>query len=302
MNQFKLTSPDKTQINVTIWDEVDSPKAIIQISHGMAEYGARYDAFAIEMNKNGYIVVASDHRGHGLTSGYDNRGITSGDSFNDSVEDLAMVTGHVAYKYNLPVILLGHSYGSFLAQAYIEKHGSLIEGVILSGSAYMNTAQVKMGGCIAGMQKALCGEAKPARLIEKLSFGSYNKPFEKEGKFAWLSRDLNSNSKYVKDDFCGFTMCLGFQASFLKNVSKLYGEEKLNAIPKTLPILILSGDNDPVGSNGKMTTKLYQTYKDFKLNAQIKLYEGARHEILNETNKKEVYADILAFADKCLKI
>lgn len=303
MNILKLNAPDKTPINVTLWDDVEKPQAIIQIAHGMAEYSARYDDYASFLNSKGFIVVASDHRGHGLTSGYDKRGITNGHAFTDTLGDLAMVTEHMAYKYYLPVILLGHSYGSFLAQAYITKYGQLISGLALSGSAYLNNASVKLGALISKIQMSLFNPEKEAKLIRKMSFDTYNKPFKAEKlEFSWLSRDKNNVNKYIKDDFCGHPMSIAFQYSFLNSVYKIYSPDKLAAIPKKLPIMILSGDSDPVGNRGKLPLKLYEVYKQIGLeNVEIKLYKDARHEILNEINKKEVYNDTLNFFKNALK-
>jgi len=224
------------------------------------------------------------------------------DCFNDTVTDMIQLTDYAKDKYKLPVVLLGHSYGSFLAQSYIQRNGENIAGVVLSGSAFMGTTLVKLGRIIAEVQNYFYGPDKPAKLIAKMSFGAYDKPFAAEKqKFAWLSRDPEVSKKYLADPYCGghFVMSIGFQLSFFKGLGTLYTDAGLNAIPQELPILVISGDKDPVGGNGKLVTMLYEKYKAVGLkNTEFKLYPDARHEILNETNKDEVYADVLSFVNK----
>ena len=299
MKEFTLSTFDNTDIACYLWDDVADPIAVVQIAHGMGEHCGRYDDFAKFLNANGYMVIAEDHRGHGKTSGYDNRGIVEGDSYNDTVSDMIALTNYAEKKYKLPVVLFGHSYGSFLTQAYIERNGENIVGAILSGSAYMNTGLVAFGRFIAKVQELFFGPKKPANLIAKLSFGAYDKQFKSENQpFAWLTRDVEVVKKYIADEFCGaaYTMSIGFQKSFFCGLKTVYTEEALESIPKTLPIMVASGDKDPVGSNGAMVSRLYEEYKSRGIeDLTIKLYPDARHEILNELNKDEVYADFLAF-------
>jgi len=299
MEEFNINSFDGADIACYLWDEVEQPIAVVQIAHGMGEHCGRYNDFASFLNKNGFIVIAEDHRGHGKTSGYDNRGIVEGDSYNDTVSDMIALTGYAEKKYKLPIVLVGHSYGSFLSQAYIERNGEALAGVILSGSAYMNTAQVAFGRLVAKIQNALFGGKKPAKLIGKLSFGAYDKQFKAENQpFAWLTRDKKVVKDYIADEFCGaaFDMSIAFQKSFFYGLKTVYQAASLDKIPKTLPVFIASGDKDPVGGNGALVSRLYEEYKALGLfDLDIKLYPEARHEILNEINKEEVYADFLAF-------
>ena len=303
MEEFTMNSFDGTDIHCYIWNEVENPKAVVQIAHGMGEHCGRYNDFASFLNKNGYIVIAEDHRGHGKTCGYDKRGIVEGDSYNDTITDMIALTNNYAYKkYKLPVVLIGHSYGSFLSQGYIERNGDRLAGVILSGSAYMNTTQVAFGRVVATIQNAFLGGEKPAKLIAKLSFGAYDKQFKSEKQpFAWLTRDKDVVKQYIADENCGaaFTMSIAFQKSFFCGMKTINQPKALAGIPKDLPIFIASGDKDPVGGNGALVSRLYEEYRTLGLqNLSIKLYPDARHEILNELNKEEVYADFLAFIDK----
>jgi|CZCB01.1.fsa_nt_gi alpha-beta hydrolase superfamily lysophospholipase len=297
MKQIKMDTFDKQKISVNIWDNVENIKGGILISHGMAEHPDRYDDFALFLNKLGYVVVADDHRGHRFSAAGE-KGQVSGNSFVQTIKDMDMLIDYIKNTYNTEVVLIGHSYGSFLSQAYMEKYSNKLKGVILSGTAYMKSALVASGLAIASIQNAIFGPDKPGKLIDKMSFGAYNKPFESQGqKFAWLSRDKEQVDKYEKDEYCGYVMSLGFYKSFFKGIMSMYGEDALN-INKKLPILIAVGSDDPVSQQAKLAAKLYDFYKGLGLNVSYKVYEGARHEILNEINREEVYNDFKEFIEK----
>jgi alpha-beta hydrolase superfamily lysophospholipase len=295
-HEFVFNGSDGKAIHVYCWAEVENPKAAVQLVHGMAEHAARYGRFAEFLNKNGFIVYAGDHRGHGKTAGsVDETGFIGEDGFNRIVEDNYILTGIIKKKHcNLPVFLLGHSFGSFIAQDYITQYGDGLAGVILSGSTMKNGPDVKAGFLIAAAM-TLLGERKKNPLIDYLSFGSYNRKINKPWcKFAWLSRDEAEVGKYNNDPFCGEIFTTNFYYWFLKGLSGLYKKDKIAKIPVKLPVYIISGDNDPLGNYGKSVVKLYEMYKKLGIyDIQLKLYPGGRHEILNETNRDEVFSDIL---------
>lgn len=287
---------DMKDIFVYCWDEVENPKAIVHIFHGMAEHAGRYEPFAKYLNSQGFVVFADDHRGHGKTAcSIDELGYIGKNGFNAIVEDEHIITQLVKSKYpDVPIIILAHSFGSYIAQAFITKHGKEIDGIILSGTSKINMTDVKLGLILAAIQRAFLGEKKKSNLIDKIGFGSYNKRIQKpENKFQWLSRDNNQVQKYIDDPLCGTVFPVGFYYYFFKGASKLYRKEKLFNIPKELPTFIIAGEEDPVGGYGKNSRKLYELYKSLNLvNVDIKLYPNARHEIINETNYSEVYEDI----------
>ena len=231
------------KVNTTcVWDETENRIGAVVIVHGMAEHAERYDAFAKFLNSEGYVVLADNHRGHKFNPD-GAKGIVCGDSFSNSVEDIKAVVDYAKSVYGLEVVLLGHSYGSFLSQRYIERYASTVRGVILSGTAYMKGALVGMAKVIAGVQKAFCGGEKTAYLIDKLSFGNYNKPFESQGqKFAWLSRDRSEVAKYEADEFCGYPLSIDYYYSFFKGVMAMYGDDSY-AAAKGLPVMIAVGIN-----------------------------------------------------------
>ncbi len=294
-----------TVLQCYLWDDVRNAKGVVQISHGMAEHARRYDDFAKFLNKNGYIVFADDHRAHGVTgekqSSKGIKGYQAGDIYNDTVDDEVAITSYLKEKYNLPVIYLGHSYGSMVGQRYIQKCKEHT-AAILSGSAMMKGGLLNFGAAIANMQYKTLGGEKTAKMMDKLTFGNYNTPFKKEGTaFGWLSRDKEQVKKYCLDEQCGYVMSIAFFKYFLNGLKKAYVADNLSAIDLAKPIGIFSGDHDPVGGNGKLVKKLYEQYKDLGVkDVRLKLYEGARHEIINEINRDEVYKDMLAFMDSVI--
>lgn len=221
------------------------------------------------------------------------KGYHKGNIYFDTVQDECAITKMLKDRYNLPVFYIGHSYGSMVGQRYIEECKDY-SGVILSGSAMMKGAVLSSGAALSNMQYKLLGGEKTAHLLDKLSFGAYNKPFKKESEFAWLSRDKENVKKYIFDEQCGYVMSIAFFKFFLNGLKESYKAANLAKIDKNKPIAIFSGDKDPVGGNGKLVQKLYDQYKNLGVkDLTIKLYPDARHEILNEVNNAEVYFDIL---------
>ncbi len=293
--QFK--SFDGTVLQCYLWDEVESPKAVVQISHGMAEHATRYDDFAQFLNKNGFIVFADDHRAHGATSPLSpkgNKGYHPGDIYNDTVRDEIEITKMLKDKYGLPVVYLGHSYGSMVGQRYIEESKDHV-GAILCGSAMQKGLLLSVGTCIANCAYAFSPKGdKSGKALDGLTFGAYNKPYAAEGEFGWLSRDRKQVEKYIADDECGYVMSIAFFKFFLNGLKASYKKANLAKIDVKKPIALFSGDHDPVGGNGKLVEKLYEQYHKLGVeNLSITLYEGGRHEILNEINNQDVYNDFL---------
>lgn len=302
MKQLFLKAFDDTEIGIDVWDEVENPIGCVQIAHGMAEHPDRYDDFAKFLNAKGYIVAADDHRGHRRGAINGENGQVYGDSWNQTLEDMNTLCDYLKATYNKDVLLLGHSYGSFLSQRFLELHSDKLVGAILSGTAYMKGALVGAGKFIASLQALFCGEDKKGKLIDKLSFGAYNKPFKEQGQdFAWLSRDKEQVAKYEADPDCGYVLCIGYYLSFFRGVMKMYGDDA-KKISKDFKLMIAVGSDDPVSNKAVLATKLNDFYLGLGLEPEYKVYKNARHEILNETNKDEVYNDFAKFIDSVFKV
>lgn len=302
MKEFNFTGFGDYPINLAVWDQVEGEiKGVVQILHGMVEHIKRYDEFARFLNAHGYVVLGDDHRAHGVTAQGSLGVVPDGDCFADTVEDAILIGKYARETYKAPLLVFGHSYGSFLTQRYIQKCGEM-KAVVLCGSACMDIPDVKAGLCVAKMQAALFGEKKKANLIRKMSFGPYNNAFKEEKKEnAWLTRDDVRREAYNADPMCNYTMSIGFYTSFFSALSKLYSPEALSGISKDLPVFIISGDRDPVGGMGKLINRLYEVYKDNGLShVEVKLYPEARHELLNELCREEVMGDVLTFYDGVL--
>ena len=299
--EFKYTGKDGHRINVYKW-EANKPKAILQIVHGMAEHAARYENFAKFLNKEGITVYADDHRGHGKTSeAVDKQGRIGKDGFNGMVEDEKKLTDLIKNENpKIPIILMGHSMGSFLSQEYITKYGDGLDGVILSGTSGKFGGDVKGGRLLAGLQMIFLGGNAKAKLVEKISFGPYTKRIENlKSDKDWVNRDQKEVAKYIEDPYCGAIFPLRFYYELFGGFINLHNKDKIESIPKKLPIYIFAGEADPVGKYGKGIKNLYEMYKELGIkNLNMKLYPGGRHEMLNEINKKEVYQDVLNWLKK----
>lgn len=300
-SSYIYTARDGVAIHVRHWLPEGKAKAIILVAHGMAEHAARYERFATSLTQAGFEVHAPDHRGHGQTGekasslGYfGNRG-----GFRQVVEDLHGISEKArADAPGLPVYLFGHSMGSFVAQYYIALFGAELSGCVLSGtSGPMPGALLAGGSLVANLGSLFKGRRAPAPLANKLSFGSYNDAFKPtRTEFDWLSRDTAEVDKYVADPLCGFLCSYGFFQDLMRGLKEIHSPGTLAAIPEALPVYLVAGAADPVGAASGSVDALAEIYRGLGLtDVEEKLYPGARHEILNETNRDEVSTDILAW-------
>jgi Lysophospholipase len=298
-SSFSISGNDGKEVTVYNWSNVEKPRAVVQIIHGMAEHAARYGRLAAFLNENRIAVYGEDHRGHGRTAGsVEKLGCIGKDGFNNIVEDNHILFNKIKQMHpEIPVIILGHSFGSFITQEYITRYGNELAGVILSGTSMMDDMEVKAGSILAAILKTVFGEEKQSKFLDGLSFNSYNRRVSNPaGKFDWLSRDREELQKYEQDPYCGTVFTTGFYYYFLKDLNSLYKEEKLDRIPKDLPIFIAAGDSDPLGKYGRDVEKLHSLYINKGLKSvRFKLYPGARHEILNEINRDEVMKEFLGW-------
>lgn len=295
MKRENYTASDGKVISLAVWDEVFQPRAVVQIVHGMAEHVARYDEFALELNAHGYIVAGDDHRAHGLTDA-DRLGMAEEgkDLFSDTVRDESEITDMLKSRYGLPVAVFGHSYGSFLTQAYLLKYSDKITACILSGSARQPSAAVSFGKFLSARKAKRCAD-DPGKIFAKLTFESYDKKIG-EGKDAWLSHNAESNAVFGKDPLCGFVCSNGFYKHFFAGL-KMLNSSDFSEVRRDLPLYVIFGREDYVGGCGKLAEKLVAKYEKAGLNVRAEGYDKARHELTNELNRKEVFADVIDFLD-----
>lgn len=299
---FTFKTKDGLDIHTVRWlpDEDTDVRAVVQIAHGMAEHAARYDRFAQALCDAGFAVYANDHRGHGKTAGsLENVGyFADQNGFWLVIDDLGQLVNIAKDNHpDLPVFLLGHSMGSILARAFIFDSSAEIRGAILSGTVGDPGLLGKIGLLVAKLVSKVKGRRSPSPLLTKMSFKEFNKPFKPiRTEFDWLSRDEAEVDKYVADPFCGGVFSAGFRVDFLGGLNVLLDPESINRIPKDFSILLFSGDQDPCGDNTIGVKQVHDSYVKAGLeDVTCKFYEGGRHEMLNEVNRDEVYADVIAW-------
>lgn len=300
---FKLPSTrGDTELNCYRWIPEGRVRATVQLSHGMIEHILRYSDFAEFLNSNGIAVYGHDHLGHGNTTP-DNLGFiaeTDGDVV--IVDDLFKVTKVVESEHpDIPHILLGHSMGSFVARRYITKYGDHLDGAIIVGTGNQSPMSVRFGLFITNYLCRHKGTHYVSPFLNKVILESNDKRFdEPEMRNRWISRDPESVRRYNEDPFCTFRFTSAGFRDLLTMIRRIESGEDFDRIPKGLPIILLSGSDDPIGDFGKGVEKARKALEDAGLRPEMKLYPGARHEILNETNRQEVYSDILAWIERVI--
>lgn len=278
MQRSTFTSPvDDLELVSYEWDVAD-PRAVVQVAHGLAEHSVRYDRFARALNDAGYSVRATDHRGHGASIAG-----TPGDfgaaGFEALIADVAAYGASV--RDDLPLFLFAHSMGSFAAQSVILSHSEQYAGVVLSGSTALDLLA-------AGMAQA----------AEPVGLEAFNAGFEHRTGYEWLSRDEAEVDRYVADPLCGFDLPDETVPALFGAAGTLADPTALAGIRSDLPLLLVSGSDDPLAGGGQLVEVLGQRYRDAGLvDVTVKLYDGARHEILNEINRDQITADVLAWLD-----
>lgn len=300
---LKFDSRDgSSKIYAVKWIPEEEPKAILQITHGMAEYIDRYENFANYLAEHGFLVVGDDHLGHGRTA-----------SMNESpfgyiapkhgdvvlVRDEHRLKKTIQAEYpSLPYFVLGHSMGSFIIRNYMYRYGTGINGAIVMGTGMQPKAMVNASKVMAGINRIL-GDKHVANFLNAVAFGAYNKKIPNPPtQSAWLTRDVGIQEKYVNDPYCGFVFTVNGFRVLLSLIANLHKEENVSKMPKDLPVLITSGEMDPVGNYGKDPKLVYDSYIKMGMNdVTLKLYPDDRHEILNELDKEQVFADILAWLE-----
>ena len=292
-----ISSNNVNRIHVMLWLPEGEVKCILQISHGMVEHIGRYAAFAKYLNRFGILVVGNDHLGHGksVASDDDLGYFGEGDASKNLVRDLHTVTSNMKKRYpNIPYFIMGHSMGSFLVRRYIMTYGDDVDGAILMGTGDPKPAAIAAGkALVKGLVKAQ-GEHYRSTVVNKVMFGLYNSRIEnKRTEKDWLTRDNAEVDKYLSDKKCNFIFTLNGDMTLLDTLTYIQNDRHIEKIPKDLPIYMVSGLSDPVGDYGDGVLHVFDHLKASGVSdVEIKLYDGCRHELLNETNKYEVFKDI----------
>ncbi|CDQ39105.1 alpha/beta fold hydrolase [Virgibacillus salexigens] len=287
---FWYPSKDGTCLFTRVWKPNLYPKAIIQIAHGMMEHGERYDEFASHLALKGFIVYINDHRGHGKTG--ERQGqlgfFADSDGFMKTVDDLTQLSKRIKIAFpELPLYLIGHSMGSFLIRIYLQTNSHLANAAILSGTGYFPFVKTLAGKWFASFLPS----RKESPLMNKLVFGTYNKkiPHSPTG-FEWLSRNESTIKNYMKDPYTGFTPTGRFFYDLMNGLIAMQKTKRNRQIRPDFPILILSGDRDPVGNYTRGVWKTATTYKKVGLeNVTTMFFANGRHELLHEDNRQEVF-------------
>lgn len=299
---FAFQTVDGATLHVSGW-AVDAPKAIVQVLHGMAEYGSRYARLAQALADAGYTTYAHDHRGHGksVAEGTPPGHMADSDSWNRIVEDAHGVNREIAKRHpGLPLIVLGHSMGSFVLQQLLFEHPNDMVAAALSASNGKPPAITGVAKLLARFERARAGKAKPSPILQRLTFGEYNKAFAPtRTEFDWLSRDPEEVDKYIADPLLGFAVSTQTWLDMVSALGRIANPSHVAKVPKEMPLYLLAGDEDQVGDSGKGMKNLHDSYKRAAIfDVRLKLYPGGRHEMFNETNRQEVTDDFIKWCDE----
>lgn len=285
-----------------LWEPTGALRGSVLISHGMAEHISRYARLADRLNAAGYAVFGYNHLGHGEEAplkGY----AGDNDGWGNMVGDLDSVIRFAkTYFPGAPLVLLGHSMGSFLAREYVLRHPHGADALVLSGTGWHPKPLCVAGKLMASVFCALGDPRAASRALDRLAFSANNKPFHPaRTAFDWLSRDEAEVDKYVADPLCGFVFTAGGFRDLFGGLYALADLDRLKALPESLPVLLISGASDPVSDGGKGVHTIAGQYLKAGLqDVAVRLYEGARHELFNEINREDVYRDLIAWLDTSL--
>ena len=302
---FTLKSHDGlTDLHVILWTPDQEVRAVLQLVHGMAEYIDRYHDFATFLTGYGFAVIGHDHLGHGSSVTSQEKLGFFAESEGDVivVDDMHLITEEAMRRYpGLPVFILGHSMGSFMVRKYLTRFSEPLQGAIIMGTGFYPKALTVTGVALAKLTCSVKGGMSRSKMLAGLATGQNNKPFApNRTEFDWFSRNEENIDRYVADPLCGFMFTSSAYKDFFTVLRQLAEKQDFDKIRKDLPILITSGELDPVGG-ADACRKVEAELKETGINdVTLKLYPGDRHEILNELDRNQVYQDILSWMESKL--
>jgi alpha-beta hydrolase superfamily lysophospholipase len=294
---------DGHEIRILAFRPPTSPLAVIQVLHGLGEHAGRYADFAEAAASSGFAVVAHDHRGHGPTRG--TPGFFARDNGWDLlISDARAVSDWLRERYpQIPLALLGHSMGSYLAQNFAMVHGSRLSTLILSASTWPNRLQLRAGNLLARIECARIGALHASPLLDRLGFASFNRRFQPaRTQYDWLSRDDSEVDRYIEDPLAGGPFTAGLWRDLTHGLLRISTDSAIHSVPADLPILITGGSDDPVGGERGMRRLALHYAQTGHTGLEVKIYAGGRHEMLHETNRDEVTSDWLGWLKQVLHL
>lgn len=308
LSEFTFLSSDgKTQLHGMLWEpEGVAVRAVLQICHGVAEHIARYDGFARALNEQGIVVAGHDHLGHGksLPEGGTPVYFGQGSTWNTVVDDIYILHQRLKQRYpDVPLCIMGHSMGSFLTRTYLIRYPGTVKAAVIMGTGWQPQAAITGGLALANAIAAVSGENATSELVTELAFGSYNKLFApNRTKVDWLSADESNVDDYIADPLCGADATVGLFRQMLRGLRFNQTPGNIDRMDKNAPILLIAGQDDPVGNMGAGVRRTHDAFKRAGIkDVTLKLYPGLRHEILNEAAMRDtVYGDIGAWLDRVL--
>ncbi|MEJ2445314.1 MAG: alpha/beta hydrolase [Exilibacterium sp.] len=299
----RIQSEDGIQLFVRSWPSRSTAKAVVQVVHGMSEHCLRYARFAEFLNNHNIAVIAHDQRGHGKTATNETMGLFSETGgWEKVIGDVDRVRQFIDNEHpQLPVILLGHSMGSFIVQSYLINYRPSLAACLLSGSNFNTPPTLKALRQIARFERWRQGKTGHSRLINWLSFGTFNNAFKpNRTKSDWLSKDEHQVDLYVNDPLCGQKACNQLWIDLVEGLLEIAEQKNLQRIPSTLPIFIFGGENDPVSAGNRLTLLAEKLKQAGIKTVDLKVYPNGRHEMLNETNCAQVYEDLSTWITRYL--
>lgn len=304
MREFFMTSTGGCSLHCALWMPRQSPRAIVQMVHGVAEHIVRYDDFGRFLAEHGIAMVGDDHMGHGRSVGAEDLPGFFPSGWDGAVEDEYRLMTEVRRELpNIPYVLMGHSMGSFLVRTFLYTYpNAKLSGAILSGTGWIPSVIIAAGLRLCARKRQRLGAEQVSEHLQRLVFENYNRKFRpNRTNRDWVCSDPAAVDASLEDPYCSYWPTVGLSADLLGGIRRNQQPENLATMDRSLPVLFFSGDQDPVGAMGRGVRRTVQAFKKAGMQqVTCRLYPNGRHEMLNEINKVEVYEDVLGWIEALL--